>query len=131
LSAVLVLAGVLGAGGCAPAGDEAAVRTATNRFFAALASGDGRGACAELSADTRSKLESQEGRSCRQAIGDVGLQAAAVTRVHVYIVDAMVELADGDAVFLGHEPDGWRLSAVGCSSAGKRADRPYDCDVES
>jgi hypothetical protein len=80
--------------------------------------------------DTRSELESQEGRPCRQAIGDVGLRAAAVTRVDVYVVDAMVELADGDAVFLGHEQDGWRLSAVGCSSAGKSVDRPYDCDVE-
>jgi hypothetical protein len=126
-----LLAVVLVAAGCAPAGDEAAVRAATNRFFAALASGDGRGACAELSADTRSKLESQEGRPCREAIGDVGLQGAAVTRVNVYIVDAKVELADGDAVFLGEEPDGWRVSAVGCSSAGKSADRPYDCDVEA
>ena len=127
----MLLAVVLAAAGCAPAGDEAAVRAATNRFFAALSSGDGQSACAELSADTRSKLESEEGRPCREAIGDVGLKPAAVTQVHVYVVDAVAELADGDAVFLGHETDGWRLSAVGCSSSGKRVERPYDCDVEA
>jgi hypothetical protein len=121
---------VLGAAGCAPTSDEAAVRAATNRFFAALASGDGSAACAQLSADTRSKLESNEGKPCRQAIGDIGLKGAAVDGVHVYIVDAMVELANGQAAFLGHEQDGWRLSAVGCSSTEKPADRPYDCDVE-
>jgi hypothetical protein len=128
--AALVLVAALLSAGCAPAGEEAAVRAATNRFFAALASGDGAGACAQLSAETRSKLESQEGRPCRAAIGDLGLKAAAVTRVHVHIVDALVELAGGRAAFLGHEQDGWRISAVGCSSAGKSADRPYDCDVE-
>ena len=126
----MLLAVALAAAGCAPAGDETAVRATTNRFFAALASGDGQAACAELSTDTRSKLESQEGRPCRQAIGDVGLKPAAVTQVHVYIVDAVAELADGDAAFLGHEPDGWRLSAVGCSRETQRVERPYDCDVE-
>jgi hypothetical protein len=125
-----LLAVVLGAAGCAPAGDEAAVRSVTNRFFSAVASGDGEGACAQLSGDTRSALESQEGKPCREAILEVGLQAAAVSQVHVYIVDAMVELADGDAVFVGQGQEGWRLSAVGCSESGKPADRPYDCDVE-
>jgi hypothetical protein len=125
-----VLAVALLSAGCAPASDEAAIRAVTNRFFAAVASGDGARACAQLSADTRTKLESQEGRPCRAAIGDLGLQRAAVTRVHVDIVDAMVELGDGKAAFLGHERDGWSLSAVGCSSAGKTVDRPYDCDVE-
>jgi hypothetical protein len=129
-AAALSLALALACAGCAPARDEADARAVTNRFFASLASGDGAGACAELSADTRAKLENQEGRPCRAAIGGLDLKAAAVTRVHVYIVDAMVELADGQAAFLGHEHDGWRLSAVGCSSAGKSADRPYDCDVE-
>ena len=70
-------------------------------------------------------------RPCREAIGGLGLQGAAVASIHVYIVDAMVELADGDAVFLGQGQDGWRLSAVGCKSEGKPADRPYDCAVEA
>jgi len=107
------------------------VRATTTRFFAALASGDGAAACAQLSPDTRSALESQEKKPCREAIGGLGLQGAAVASIHVYIVDAMVVLADGDAVFLGQGQDGWRLSAVGCKSEGKPADRPYDCAVEA
>jgi hypothetical protein len=106
------------------------VRDVTQRFFTALADGDGATACAQLSTDTRSQLESQEGKPCREAILDVGLKGAAVSRVRVYIVDAMVELADGDAVFLGQGKEGWRLSAVGCRSQGKRTSRPYDCDLE-
>jgi hypothetical protein len=130
LWAIASLAAVLGVSGCGRAGDEAAARAVANQFFTAVASGDGERACAQLSPDTRSKLESDEGKPCRQAIGDVGLKASRVTSVHVHIVDAMVELADGEAAFLGHGTDGWRLTAVGCHSMGKTADRPYDCDVE-
>ena len=130
LWAIALLAALFGLSGCGPAGDEAAARAVANQFFAALASGDGERACAQLSPDTRAKLESDAGKPCRQAIGEVGLKPSRVTSVHVHIVDAMVELADGGAAFLGHETDGWRLSAVGCQSAGKNADRPYDCDVE-
>lgn len=130
LWAIALLSAVLGLSGCGRGGDEAAARAVANRFFAAVASGDGKQACAQLSTDTRAKLESDEGKPCRQAIGDVGLKPSRVTAVQVHIVDAMVELADGTAAFLGYETDGWRLSAVGCQSAGKTADRPYDCDVE-
>jgi hypothetical protein len=126
----LLLAAALGAAGCAPSGDEATVRTVTDRFFAAVAAGDGQGACAQLSTDTRSQLESQEGKPCREAILAMGLQGAPISRVRVYIVNAMVELTDGGAVFLGQGEEGWRLSAVGCSSQGKPPSRPYDCDVE-
>jgi hypothetical protein len=130
LGAIALLAALLGLSGCGRAGDEAAARAVVNQFFAAVASGDGQQACAQLSTDTRAKLESDAGKPCRQAIGDVGLKPSTVTSVQVHIVGAMVELADGGAAFLGYETDGWRLSAVGCQSAGKAADRPYDCDVE-
>jgi ketosteroid isomerase-like protein len=116
--------------GCAPSGDQATARAVTDRFFAAVASGDGDQACAQLSPDTRSELESQEKKPCREAITGLGLEGSAVQRVDVHLFNAMVALADGDAVFLDQGEQGWRLSAVGCKDAGKPADRPYDCELE-
>jgi hypothetical protein len=117
-------------GGCGPDADRDAARAVTDRFFAALGSGDGEQACAQLSPDTRAEVESQEQKPCREAITGLGLEGAAVARVNVYIVSAMAELANGDAAFLDHGQEGWRLSAVGCKDEGKPADRPFDCDVE-
>jgi hypothetical protein len=116
--------------GCGPGSDKATARSVTDRFFAALGSGNGDEACAQLSPDTRSELESQESKPCREAITGLGLDSGSVASVNVYIVNAMVELSNGEAAFLDHGEEGWRLSAVGCKDQGKPADRPYDCDLE-
>jgi hypothetical protein len=116
--------------GCGPGSDQATARSVTDRFFAALGSGNGDQACAQLSPDTRAQLESQESKPCREAITGLGLDRGSVASVNVYIVNAMVELSNGEAAFLDHGQEGWRLSAVGCKDQGKPADRPYDCDLE-
>jgi hypothetical protein len=117
-------------GGCGPDADRSTARAVTDRFFAALGSGNGDEACAQLSPDTRSELESQERKPCRDAITGVGLEGAPIAGVHVYLFNAIAELANGDAAFLEEGQEGWRLSAVGCKSQGKPTSRPYDCDVE-
>jgi hypothetical protein len=126
--ALAVIAALLS--GCGPDADQATARAVTDRFFAALGAGDGEQACAQLTPDTRAELESQEGKPCREAITGLGLEGAPVARVDVYIVDATVELSNGDAAFLDQGQEGWRLSAAGCKDEGKPADRPYDCDLE-
>ena len=125
----LALAALL-LGGCGRNSDRAAARAVTDRFFAALGSGDGAQACAELSQDTRSKLESQEQKPCREAITSLGLKGAPIARVDVDIVKAFVKLADGETAVLDQGKEGWELSAVGCKQQGTPSEHPYDCDVE-
>jgi hypothetical protein len=131
LIAVAVAGATLAATGCGRAGDRSQARAVTERFYGAVQRGDGATACEQLSADTRSNLESQEGKPCRRAITSLGLGRARVTRVQVFLTNAKVDLADGHSAFLGHGPDGWQLSAVGCSAQGKPADRPFDCALEA
>jgi len=117
-------------GGCGPGADRATARAVTERFFAALGSGDGARACAELSQDTRSKLESQEQKPCREAITGLGLKSAPIAHVDIDIVKAFVRFSNGDAAFLDEGRQGWQLSAVGCKRQGTPNEHPYDCDVE-
>jgi hypothetical protein len=117
-------------GGCGADSDRATARAVTDQFFAALDAGDGDRACAQLSPDTRSALEDQEKKPCRDAITGLGLQRSSVAGVDVNMLSAIVELRNGEAAFLDQGEQGWRLSAVGCKSQGEPADRPYDCAVE-
>jgi len=118
--------------GCGRDGDRRDVQLVTERFFTALQRDDGTLACAQLSSDTRSELESQEGKPCREAITGLGLRGARITRVQVFLTNAKADLADGDSVFLGFTPQGWRLSAIGCEPQDdKPADRPFDCSVQA
>jgi hypothetical protein len=116
--------------GCGPEADRNTARAVTDHFFAALDSSNGDQACAQLSPNTRSELESQESKPCREAITGLGLEGAPVASVHVYMLNAIAELANGDAAFLENGSEGWRLSAVGCKASQKPNARPYDCDVE-
>lgn len=127
----IVLTCVLMAG-CGQSDDRAQVRAVAERFFGAVAAGDGAAACAELSADTRSQLESQEGRDCRDAVTGLTLEGGRLTREQVFVTNAKVDLASGQSAFLSRTEQGWRLSAVGCEpEGGKPADRPYDCELEA
>jgi hypothetical protein len=120
------------AGGCGRDGDRDAVQAVTDRFYAAFDAGDGETACAQLSTDTRSELESQEQQPCAEAVGSLQLEGGALERVQVYVTNAKADLMSGESAFLSHTADGWRLSAVGCQPVGgKPADRPYDCELEA
>jgi len=128
--AIAVLAIALATGGCARDGDQDAVRSVADAFFAALGSGDGERACAQLSPDTRAELESQEQSTCSDAITGLGLDEGTVVSANVYVLNGMVELSNGEAAFLDQGEQGWRIAAVGCKPSAKPVDRPFDCEVE-
>jgi hypothetical protein len=128
--ALVALAVLSGTTGCGREGDRATARAVTDRFFAAFEAGDGAEACAQLSPDTRTELESREQSGCEEAITGLQLEGGAVTGVQVYVRNAKVELSNGQAAFLDEGDLGWRLSAAGCTPQRKPADRPYDCELE-
>lgn len=84
-------------------------------------------ACGLLAPQTLKELEDSEG-PCASALPDE-LQSAPgpVRSTEVYGKDAIVRLSS-DTVFLARFPDGWRVTAAGCTRA--EADRPYDCKVK-
>jgi hypothetical protein len=128
---VVIVALVLAISGCGRSGDRESVQVVADRFFAAFQSGDGEQACAQLSPETRSTLESQEQSECRDSVTELDLQGGAVVRVDVFVTNAVVELSSGESAFLDDGDTGWRLSAVGCSAeASAPADRPHDCELE-
>ena len=127
LAAVLIALPLAACGTGSRGRDAAAV---AERFHAALGRGDGQAACDELSEETASKVEQQEGKPCEQAILTLKLPkggTAAVRRVEV--TSAYIQLAGGSADFLDEGPAGWKVSAAGCE-AGSSIDQPYDCEVE-
>ena len=131
LAAIVLLPVIaLGTAGCARDADQRTVQSVAGTFFAALGSGDGERACRQLTPDTRAELESQEGKACSEAITGLGLDEAGVVRADVYVLEAVVELSDGQAAFLSQGEEGWRIAAAGCTSQGKPADRPYDCELK-
>jgi hypothetical protein len=128
----VILAGAaLAVAGCGQSDDRATVRSSTHKFLAAYSSHDGATACAALSQDTRKELESEEKRSCRDAIGQVELKRGAVTRVQVMLTNAKVDLDSGESVFLSKQKAGWRISAIGCKPQGKPTNTPFDCELQA
>ena len=124
--ALLVLAAALLAG-CGTSDDQRQATATTVRFYAALRAHDGAAACAQLSEETVKSLEQQESKPCRAAVRSLRLPGARVLHTRVYITNAIVDLSGGEHAFLGREPAGWKLSAVGCRfDKGKPRDRPAD-----
>lgn len=115
--------------GCGTGADRAQVRAATERFYTAVQSGDGRTACAQLSPDLRAQLVKDESEpTCARAVLKLGLGASRAAAARVYATSAQVELADGDAVFLGDTRLGWRIEALGCKRRGKG---PLECEEQA
>jgi uncharacterized protein YceK len=124
---VLVCAALAGCGTTTRDSDAAGV---SDRFHSALEDGNGAAACRELSSETRKKLERDEGQACAEAILGLDLPAGArAARAKVYVSTALIEL-EGPASeeFLDEGPDGWKISAAGCSSGPP--DQPFDCELE-
>jgi hypothetical protein len=83
LPLIAALSAALAVVGCGRGEDAATARAVAERFFAAVEAGDGDRACAELSPDRRSELESQEQRSCREAVTDLQLEGGGVVAIHL------------------------------------------------
>ena len=127
LLACLLLA--LGLAACGTGDRGRGVAAVTERFHAALQRGDGRAACAELSPETASKLEQQEKKPCAKAILGVDLPGSVSVRsTEVYERSAFASLGRAGAEFLDEGPDGWTVSAAGCTPTAP--DQPYECELE-
>lgn len=99
------------------------------RFHAALESGDGQAACAELNEETASKLEQQAKKPCDEAILELELPKGGTVAVRrVDMRSAYAGLAEGSADFLDEGPEGWKVSAAGCRQTTPQ--RPYECELE-
>lgn len=114
---------IAGCGSTAPT----AVSGVTERFYAAVASGNGEAACALLAPPTIDEVEQSGQASCSSAILDEDVpQAAEVLELQRYGDEAIVRLR-GDTAFLAEFDDGWKVVAVACISRGEL---PYDCKVK-
>jgi hypothetical protein len=112
--------------GCAGSQDGA-VRDVAEEFYAAVARGDGEGACALLAPSTRAELEQSSGRECAAAVQEEVPAAGGDSGV-VEVYGTMAEVRfDGDTAFFAQMPGGWRVVAAGCRP---REDGPYDCAVK-
>ena len=124
--ALLALCAAMGCGASDRAPDATAV---ADRFHAALGESDGRAACDELSEETESKLEQQEGEPCEEALLTLELpQAATAVRTSVYVTTASVALDEGSTTFLDEGPDGWEVAAAGCRPTAPEL--PFECELE-
>jgi hypothetical protein len=127
-SAVAIACLLLGAG-CGTADREADVAAVVDRFHAALEERDGAAACARLNTQTAAALERQEKRPCEEAILGLELPARArASAAEVYVTSGYAELGEAGVAFLDEGPEGWRISAAGCTS--RTGDRPYECELE-
>ena len=128
---LLVLAALL-AGGCGTQDDRDEARATVERFYDAIREDDGEAACEELGESLLEQVESQTEQSCRGVITRLEYEGGEIVGTEVYITNAKVDLRSGESAFLSREPDGWKLSAIGCKAEkGKPADRPFECEVDS
>ena len=128
----LLLLAALVAGGCGTADDRDQARATVERFYEAVRSDDGEGACGELSQSLREQVESQTQQPCAGVITRFDYAGGVIAGTEVYITNAKVDLRSGESAFLGREKGGWKLSAIACTAEkGKPADRPFECEAEA
>jgi hypothetical protein len=129
---LIALVAVVALVGCGTSGDRAETEAVVARFYDAIARHDGEAACAQLGEATVSALESQSGQSCRSVVTRLDLGSGPIAGAQVSITSARVELRGGVTAFLDREPDGWRISAVGCRAQdGPPTERPMECEAEA
>jgi hypothetical protein len=106
---------------------EPAVRTTAAAFQRAVAGQDAATACALLSDEARTRLETASARPCPEALAALRLPADAVRSTEVWGGQAQARLGT-DTLFLAELRDGWRVTAAGCTP---REDQPYACRVRA
>jgi hypothetical protein len=119
---------MLFAAGCGTGEKESDVIAVSDEFHAALEERDGARACARLSEETLETLEQEEMSPCPEAILELDLPAGArASSADFYVTSAYAELPGSDTVFLDEGPEGWRISAAGCTPS--EPERPFDCEL--
>jgi len=122
---VLLALGALALAGCGTSDDKEQARNAAERFYTAVGAHDASGACAQLSDDTLKAIN-----PCSRTVTGTQLHGSRVVSTRVYITNAIVHFAEGDYVFLGRGPQGWKVDAAGCRFVdGKPQSRPADCEI--
>ncbi|MEU3693212.1 hypothetical protein [Streptomyces narbonensis] len=119
----------LGLAGCAGVGERTdAAREAAVGFEEALRASDTHSACEALAPGTREELERDEPCPAALAALDLGTvtDSARPVATDVYGDQARVVFA-GDVVYLASFPDGWKVTAAGCTP---RPGRPAHCEVQ-
>jgi hypothetical protein len=128
----IAVVAVVALAGCGTSGDRADTEEVVGRFYDAVSRDDGAAACAELAEATVSALESQSGQSCRSVVTRLDVGSGPIAGAQVFVTSARVELRDGVSAFLDREPDGWRITAVGCRAQdGPPTERPMECEAEA
>ena len=121
-SAVFVVAGLTA---CDVPGAAQAEQAAD--AFGAVEGTDPAGECQLLADQTRQKVEKDAKAPCAKALDGEDLPKPSTARsVDVYGHDARAVLA-GDVIFLARFPQGWLVTAAGCTT--QPDDRPYDCQI--
>ena len=120
LPAALLLAVVAG---CQSAGADSARETASE-FVTAVKSSDAGHACQLLAPDTMEMLEELRPEGCEQALPELDLPDAQISRIEVW-GDAAQARSDQDVLFLRELTDGWRIEAAGCQE--QEGGEPYQC----
>ena len=97
-------------------------------FHAAVEERNGAAACARLSKDAAERLVRQEKRPCPQAVLELDLPAGArASAAEVYVTSGYARLTGANVAFLEDGPEGWRITAAGCSPGSPG--HPYDCEL--
>ena len=129
-ASTLVVLGTIAATALSGCGESREPKRVAERFYAAVEMRDGERACAQLSGDAVSELESQEEAPCGRAVLELELTGSRAQHAEEYLTTARVEMDGGDSVFLDETDEGWRVAAAGCRpQAGEEA--PHDCEVEA
>ena len=111
--------------GCGSSAAAPAARA--GQLQASIAQGDAVAACATLAPSTRSTLEQEEQKSCRDTILDQGLPSAK-GRALAKVYGSMAQVTyENETVFLSRYANGWRVIAAGCTPVTH--DRPYECTL--
>ncbi|MEU7075539.1 hypothetical protein AB0B30_36865 [Streptomyces narbonensis] len=119
----------VGLAGCGGVGERtAAAREAAVGFEAALSASDTHRACEALAPGTLEELESDQPCPAALAALDLGTvtDSGQPVATDVYGDQARVVFA-GDVVYLASFPDGWKVTAAGCTP---RPGRPARCEVQ-
>ena len=129
---LMLLACPLGLAACGTSDDRDQARATVERFYDAIRSEQGLAACEQLTGPAIDAVESQSGQPCRSVITRFEFGGGAVVRTEVAVNSAAVDTRTGERAFLEREPEGWRISAVGCRPVASRPhDEPWDCEAES
>ena len=125
LATVVLLAVACLCAGCGERSDDATA--VVERFQTALDGRDGAGACAELSEQTASALEQQEGHPATRRSWAWTWPAGEVADTSVYVTSASVSLRRRGPLFLD---EARRLGDLGRRLPPLCPDRPFDCELE-